>query len=104
MPAPDTPLGTTGADQQSGAAGHIGVASAKSIVVSAGRGSTIQLLRSTDGGRNFTTVLTRERTGPVTDRLLSFSSAGSGSWIDGSGKSIWRTTDAGQTWTERTFN
>lgn len=89
---------------QSGAAGHIGVASAKSIVVSAGRGSTIQLLRSTDGGRNFTTVLTRERTGPVTDRLLGFSSAGSGSWIDGDGTSIWRTTDAGKTWTERLFN
>ena len=83
---------------------RVAVASAKVIVVSASAGSESTLLRSVDGGRNFTRVHGQERTASSYDRPhLAFATEAAGSWIDPGGK-LWPTEDAGATWIGRPFD
>lgn len=83
-----------------GSANRVAVGDATHIVVSAASGSSVQLLLSTDGGHRFASVLTTERANQQTDRFLAFTTAAVGTWIDGAGK-LWRTSDGGATWQQR---
>ncbi|MEO7631532.1 MAG: hypothetical protein ABIS44_09330 [Mycobacteriales bacterium] len=85
-----------------GSANRVAVGDANHIVVSADSGSTVQLLLSTDGGRNFASALTTERASQESDRFLAFTTKAVGTWIDGVGR-LWRTNDGGSTWQQRSL-
>lgn len=83
-------------------AGHIAVG-AEQIVVSAGNGSTAELLLSTDAGATFRVVASTPQLEGSSGHFLAFTTALVGTWTGPNGTKLWRTADGGATWTERPF-
>jgi hypothetical protein len=78
----------------------VAAASRDSVVVRTSRaGSTAELVRTADGGRTFTTVLRTAEADVPTRGFLAFTTSTVGTWSDPRGALVWRTADAGATWT-----
>jgi photosystem II stability/assembly factor-like uncharacterized protein len=81
------------------AAYAVAAASLDHLVVRTSRGSVAELVRTGDGGRTFTTVVRTAEADAPSRGFLAFTTADVGTWNDPRGALVWRTMDAGASWT-----